>query len=114
MRPVSSAANCQCAADRLLQSQLGSHKRSVPSTRFTTNWSSAVDDVHAQVSISYTGQLRVAPRRYRSWGSHIAHVALEYAKQNGAKNFWEVGQATVRLVRRQETNSEAQETAPAP
>ena len=37
------------------------------------------------------------PDEYRGWGSHIAHVALENAKRNGAKNFWEVGQATVRL-----------------
>jgi hypothetical protein len=58
----------------------------------------AVDDVHAEVSIRIHDNYEWHPDEYRSLGgSHIAHVALEYAKQNGAKNFWEVGQATVRL-----------------
>jgi hypothetical protein len=58
---------------------------------------SAVDDVHAEVSIRIRDNYEWHPDEYRGWGSHIAHVALENAKQNGAKNFWEVGQATVRL-----------------
>jgi hypothetical protein len=37
------------------------------------------------------------PDEYRGWGSHVAHVALERAKENGAKNFFEVGEATVIL-----------------
>lgn len=58
----------------------------------------AVDDVHAEVSIRIRDNYEWHPDEYRGWGSHIAHVALENAKQNGAKNFWEVGQATVRLT----------------
>jgi hypothetical protein len=57
----------------------------------------AVDDVHADVSIRIRDNYEWHPDEYRGWGSHIAHVALENAKQNGAKNFWEVGQATVLL-----------------
>ena len=58
---------------------------------------SAVDDVNAEVLIRIRDNYEWHPDEYRSWGSHIAHVALENAKQNGAKNFWEVGEATVSL-----------------
>jgi hypothetical protein len=56
-----------------------------------------VDEVHAEVSIRLRDNYEWHPDEYRSWGSHIAHVALEAAKQNGAKNYWEVGQATIVL-----------------
>jgi hypothetical protein len=58
---------------------------------------SAVDDVNAEVLIRIRDKYEWHPDEYRGWGSHIAHVALENAKQNGAKNFWEVGEATIRL-----------------
>ena len=58
---------------------------------------SAVDDGNAEVLIRIRDNYEWHPDEYRGWGSHIAHVALENAKQNGAKNFWEVGEATVRL-----------------
>jgi len=45
----------------------------------------AVDDVHAEVKIRIRDNYEWHPDEYRGSGSHIAHVALENAKQNGAK-----------------------------
>jgi len=55
------------------------------------------DDIHGDVRIALRDPYEWHPHEYRTWSSHLAHVALERAKENGARNFWEVGQATVAL-----------------
>lgn len=55
------------------------------------------DDTHANVRIVLRDRYEWHPHEYRDWGSHIAHVALERAKENGARDYWEVGEAIVAL-----------------
>ncbi len=56
-----------------------------------------LDDTHATVRIVLRDRYEWHPHEYRGWGSHIAHVALERAKENGARDYWEVGQAIIAL-----------------
>ena len=57
----------------------------------------AVDDTHAEVKIRIRDPYQWHPDEYRTWGSHLGHVALERAKENGAREYLEVGEATITL-----------------